>query len=195
MQGGWSGGNGREGGRRPGGGSGPSARGTSGQARGTSGQGGASGQGGNAAGARRPAAGDRWSNELDAVLERAPKETTAPKNDDERNFFEERTEIKSHSLSCPDCRQTADYALTWLVRRKRERPAGFADEAAQARFEKAGSYMVRREDSVACQNVRCRKRFEIVGLQTVAFLENAAKGSVEDRAARVRAAFTGRARG
>ena len=55
--------------------------------------------------------------------------------------------------------------------------------------------MVRRDDSVACQNTRCRKRFEIAGVQTVAFLENAAKGSVEDRAARVRAAFTGRPRG
>lgn len=138
---------------------------------------------------------ERWSNELDAIFERAPKETTAPKNDDERNFFEERTEVKPATLACPNCREEADYALTWLVRRKREHPAGYADESTNARFEKARSYMVRKDDSVACQNVRCRKRFEIVGVQTVAFLENAAKGSVEDRAARVRAAFTGRTRG
>ncbi len=137
---------------------------------------------------------DRWSNELDSIFERAPKETTAPKNEDERNFFEERTEVKSHTLACPNCQEVADYALTWLVRRKREHPAGYADESTHARFEKARSYMVRRDDSVACQNVRCRKRFEIVGVQTVAFLENAAKGSVEDRAARVRAAFAGRTR-
>ncbi len=138
--------------------------------------------------------GGRWSDELDAIFERAPKETTAPKNDDERNFFEERSEVKSHTLTCPNCNQAADYALTWLVRRKREHPAGFADDAALARFEKARSYMVRRDDQVACTNVRCRKRFEIAGLQSVAFLQDAAAGSVEDRAARVRAAFNGRIR-
>ncbi len=139
--------------------------------------------------------GARWSDELDAIFERAPKETTAPKNDDERNFFEERTEVKSHTLTCPNCNQAAEYALTWLVRRKREHPAGFVDEATLARFEKARSYMVRRDDQVACSHARCRKRFEIAGLQSVAFLQDVAAGSVEDRAARVRAAFNGRSRG
>ena len=180
MHGGWNGGSNRGGssGRQPGAGS----RGNNG-----------SGPGGPSPSRGTP--NERWSNELDAIFERAPKETTAPKNDDERNFFEERTEVKSATLACPNCREEADYALTWLLRRKREHPAGFADDATHARFEKARSYMVRKDDSVACQNVRCRKRFEIVGVQTVAFLENAAKGSVEDRAARVRAAFAGKARG
>jgi hypothetical protein len=30
--------------------------------------------------------------------------------------------------------------------------------------------MVRRDDAVGCKNVRCRKRFEVTTLQTVAFL-------------------------
>ena len=182
MRAGWNGGGNRGGssGRQPG--SGPGNRG-------------GTGPGGASASGSRNSPGERWSNELDAIFERAPQEAASPKNDDERNFFEERTEVKPATLACPDCREQADYALTWLVRRKREHPAGYADDAAHARFEKARSYMVRKDDSVACQNVRCRKRFEIVGIQTVAFLENAAKGSVEDRAARVRAAFTGRARG
>ena len=137
----------------------------------------------------------RWSNELDSIFERAPKEVAAVNKDDERNFFEERAEVKPHTLTCPNCNQSADYALTWLVRRKRDHPVGFADDATRARFDKARSYMVRREDQVACQNVRCRKRFEIAGLQTVAFLQDAADGPVEDRAARIRAAFTGRNRG
>lgn len=181
MRGSWNGGSNRSGssGRQPGG-SGPR---------------GGNGSGNNGSPSDRSSPNERWSNELDAIFERAPKETTAPKNDDERNFFEERTEVKPASLACPNCRDEADYALTWLVRRKREHPTGFADDATQARFEKARSYMVRKDDSVTCQNVRCRKRFEIVGVQTVAFLENAAKGSVEDRAARVRAAFTGKSRG
>jgi hypothetical protein len=30
--------------------------------------------------------------------------------------------------------------------------------------------MVRRDDLVGCKNVRCRKRFEVAGIQSVAFL-------------------------
>ncbi len=30
--------------------------------------------------------------------------------------------------------------------------------------------MVRKDDLLACKNLRCRKRFEIAGIQTVAFL-------------------------
>ena len=35
----------------------------------------------------------------------------------------------------------------------------------------ARSYMVRKDDMLACKNLRCRKRFEIAGVQSVAFLE------------------------
>jgi hypothetical protein len=113
---------------------------------------------------------------------------------EEREFFDERTEIKTHTLTCPNCNQEADYALSWLVRRKRDRLTGYADREREARFAKAKSYMVRRDDVVGCQNIRCRKRFEIAGVQSVAFLQDAADGSVEDRAARIRAAFAGRNR-
>lgn len=181
--GGRSGGNGRQGG-----GPGQSGTGQSGRFGNANSR---SGAGPNSNASRE----GRWSNELDAIFERAPKEVAAVNKDDERNFFDERAEIKPHSLTCPNCNQAADYALTWLVRRKRDRPNGYADGAALARFEKARSYMVRRDDQVACTNVRCRKRFEIAGVQTVAFLQDAADGSVEDRAARIRAAFTGRSRG
>lgn len=122
-------------------------------------------------------------------------QTSAPAGgNDERDFFEERTEVKTHILTCPHCLQEADHALTWLVRRKRARLTGYGDAEREARFNKARSYMVRRDDMVACQNIRCRKRFEIAGVQSVAFMEDAAGGSVEDRAARIRAAFAGRAR-
>ena len=198
MRGDWSGGSGRNGGGgRPGGGYGQGGRGTSGGGQRSGGGGQGSGQGsgqgfGQGSGANREG---RWSNELDAIFERVPKEVAAVNKDDERNFFEERAEVKPHTLVCPNCNQAADYALTWLVRQKRNHPVGFADEATLARFNKARSYMVRRDDQVACTNVRCRKRFDVAGIQSVAFLQDAADGSVEDRAARVRAAFTGRARG
>ena len=45
-----------------------------------------------------------------------------------------------------------------------------ADERDRARFAKARSYMLRKDDQMACKNMRCRKRFEIAGIQTVAFL-------------------------
>ena len=186
MRGDWNGGSGRNGGNgsRTGGGFRQSGPGNAG------------GGSRNNAGANTAASRDgRWSNELDSIFERAPKEVAAVNKDDERNFFEERTEVKPHTLQCPHCNQSADYALTWLVRSKRDHPVGYADDATRARFDKARSYMVRRDDQVACTNVRCRKRFEIAGVQTVAFLQDAANGSVEDRAARVRAAFTGRTRG
>ncbi len=90
---------------------------------------------------------------------------------DEREFFDERPEIKLANLTCPHCRQAGDYELGWLVRRKRKSLPNRADERDRARFAKARSYMVRRDDMVACKNVRCRKRFEVSGVQSVAFLE------------------------
>ena len=48
-----------------------------------------------------------------------------------------------------------------------------ADERDRAKFAKAQSYMVRKDDLLACKNMRCRKRFEIAGIQTVAFLSGA----------------------
>jgi hypothetical protein len=35
--------------------------------------------------------------------------------------------------------------------------------------------MVRRDDLVACKNIRCRKRFEVSGVQSVAFLDEQVK--------------------
>jgi hypothetical protein len=35
--------------------------------------------------------------------------------------------------------------------------------------------MVRRDDLVACKNPRCRKRFEVSGVQSVAFLDEQVK--------------------
>jgi sarcosine oxidase delta subunit len=108
---------------------------------------------------------------------------------DERDFFEERTEQKVHTMVCPHCNQPNEYELNWLVRRKRAQIPRGADEMDRARFAKAQSYMVRRDDMLGCKNIRCRKRFEITGLQSVADLQAVPTGSAEDRAARIRAAF------
>ena len=90
---------------------------------------------------------------------------------EEREMFDEKDQKRSHNLVCPYCRQAADYELSWLVRTKKRQLPPRADERDRAKFAKARSYMVRKDDMVACKNIRCRKRFEVAGVQSVAFLE------------------------
>jgi hypothetical protein len=92
---------------------------------------------------------------------------------DERDFYNERQETRKHTLNCPHCRQAAEYELMWLVRTKKNQLPPRADERDRAKFAKARSYMVRRDDLVGCKNVRCRKRFEVSGVQSVVFLDEA----------------------
>jgi len=90
---------------------------------------------------------------------------------EERDFFDERQETRKASLTCPHCRQSEEYDIGWSIRIKKKQLPGRADERDRARFAKARSYMVRRDDLVACKNLRCRKRFEVSGVQSVAFLD------------------------
>ena len=78
--------------------------------------------------------------------------------------------MRKHMMTCPHCREQNEYELSCLVRRKRAQLPRGADERDRARFAKAQSYMVRRDDMLGCKNIRCRKRFEVAGIQSVAFL-------------------------
>jgi len=89
---------------------------------------------------------------------------------DERDFFVESETTRPAGLNCPFCRQASEYKLRWVVRKKRDRLPGRADERDRARFAKAQSYMVLLDDKVMCQNLRCRKRFDVSGIKTMAFL-------------------------
>ena len=89
---------------------------------------------------------------------------------DERDFFDENETLKAATLSCLFCHQTDAYEIRWLVRTKRKKLPGNADERDRARFAKSRNYMLRRDDFVQCKNPRCRKRFEISGIQSVVFL-------------------------
>ncbi len=91
---------------------------------------------------------------------------------EEKDFYNEKPEQRPHTLTCPHCRQAGEYQLNWLVRRKKNSVPPRADERDSARFAKAQSYMVLREDQVACQNIRCRKRFELTSIKSVAFLDS-----------------------
>ncbi len=87
---------------------------------------------------------------------------------DERAFYTESRTTKTAVLNCPHCRTQADYGLQWLVRRKKDRLPPGADERDRAKFGKAQTYMVLLDDRVMCSNPRCRKRFEVSGIKTVA---------------------------
>ncbi len=89
---------------------------------------------------------------------------------DERSFYTETTTTKQISLNCPYCRTTSTFELRWVVRRKKDRLPPQADERDRARFAKAQSYMVLIDEKVACPNLRCRKRFDVSGIKTMAFL-------------------------
>jgi aspartate carbamoyltransferase regulatory subunit len=88
---------------------------------------------------------------------------------EERDFFTEKETRKPATLSCLYCHQTDTYEILWLERTKKPALRGPADERDRARFAKARSYMLRRDDFLQCKNPRCRKRFEISGVQSVVF--------------------------
>ena len=90
---------------------------------------------------------------------------------DERDFFTEKSEIKSHTINCPSCRQAAEYQIRWIRRTKKQSLPPRANEEDRARFKKARDYMVRVDDMIRCGNPRCGKRIEITSLQTVVFLQ------------------------
>jgi hypothetical protein len=90
---------------------------------------------------------------------------------DERAFFNESQTTKPAQLNCPFCRTSDSYEIRWLVRKKKDRLPGGGDERDRAKFAKAQSYMLLLDDKAACKNMRCRKRFDISGIKTIAFLQ------------------------
>ena len=86
----------------------------------------------------------------------------------EKDFFKESNTTKPASLNCPYCRTVETYDLRWLVRKKIDRLPNHADERARAIFAKTLSYMVLLDDHASCK--KCRKRFEISGVKTTAFI-------------------------
>jgi hypothetical protein len=89
---------------------------------------------------------------------------------DERAYYSESSATKAARLQCPFCRTTESYDLKWIVRKKKDRLPGGGDERDRAKFAKAQSYMVLMDDKVVCRNLRCRKRFDISGVKTMAYL-------------------------
>lgn len=89
---------------------------------------------------------------------------------EERDFYTESQSAKPAHLHCPHCRQSDTYDIRWITRTKKKALPPGANEQDKMKFAKAQSYMVRVDDLVACKNPRCRKRFEVSGLQSVVML-------------------------
>ena len=89
---------------------------------------------------------------------------------DERAYYTESQATKPAQLNCPFCKTQDTYELRWLVRKKKDRLPGGADERDRAKFAKAQSYMVLLDDKANCKNQRCRRPFDISGMKTMAFL-------------------------
>lgn len=86
----------------------------------------------------------------------------------ERDFFNERDEIKKANYNCPHCRQRADYDVRWIKRTKKQNLPRGASEQDRMRFQKSRDYLVRVDDLLVCKS--CRKRFEIPSSQSVVFI-------------------------
>ena len=91
---------------------------------------------------------------------------------DERDFFNNKNETRTDKLTCPRCKRENDYQMRWVVRTKKDRLPPGADERDRAKFQKAQGYMVLLDDKVGCKNIRCRKRFDISGVKTMAYLSD-----------------------
>jgi hypothetical protein len=89
---------------------------------------------------------------------------------DERAYYTESRATKPATLNCPYCKTAESYELNWMVRKKKDRLPGGADERDRAKFAKAQSYMVLLDDKVGCKNLRCRRQFDVSGVKTMAFI-------------------------
>ncbi len=88
----------------------------------------------------------------------------------EKDIFDEKTEIKKASFSCPQCRERNEYDVRWMTRTKKRNVPRHLNQQDQSRFQKSRDYMVRIDDMLMCKNMRCRKRFDIPSSQTVVFI-------------------------
>lgn len=86
----------------------------------------------------------------------------------ERQFFNERFEMRPTAVSCSRCRHVGEYQVKWMRRTRKDRiPAG-ADERDRAMYAKLRDYLIRVDDDITCE--KCRRRIEIPSHQSLVFL-------------------------
>ena len=86
----------------------------------------------------------------------------------ERQFFNERAEMRSMSITCARCRHVGDYQVKWMRRtRKPEIPPG-ANERDHATFASLRDYLIRLDEDITCE--KCRRRVDIASQKSLVFL-------------------------
>src|SRR5262249_23449908 len=88
---------------------------------------------------------------------------------DERDFFNNRNEVRNDRLTCPRCKRANDYQMRWVVRTRKDRIPPGADERDRALFAKLRDYMIRVDDAVTCKT--CGKKFDIPSQHSLVFLQ------------------------
>ncbi|HXD75747.1 MAG TPA: hypothetical protein VN628_18500 [Vicinamibacterales bacterium] len=88
---------------------------------------------------------------------------------DERDFFNNRNEMRNDVLTCPRCRRQNEYQMRWVVRTKKDRMPAGADDRDRAKFAKLRDYMIRLDDNVVCK--ACRTKFDIPSQHSMIFLQ------------------------
>jgi len=88
----------------------------------------------------------------------------------EKDIFDEKTEIKKASFACPSCRERNEYDVRWMTRTKKKNVPRNLNQQERMQYQKSRDYMVRIDDMLMCKNMRCRKRFDIPSSQTVVFI-------------------------
>ena len=88
---------------------------------------------------------------------------------DERAFFTDKPETRTGSYQCPKCRRTAEYAVRWTRRTKKDRPPQGADEADKAKFAKLRDYLLRLDDTVVCKS--CGRKFDIPSQHSLVYVD------------------------
>ena len=88
---------------------------------------------------------------------------------DERDFFNNRNETRTDSLTCPRCKRVNQYQMRWVVRTKKDRIPHGADERDRALYAKLRDYMIRVDDAVTCK--ACGKKFDIPSQHSMVFIE------------------------
>jgi hypothetical protein len=88
----------------------------------------------------------------------------------EKDFFDEKQEVKKATYTCPHCRERSEYDVRWLKRTKKAQLQRGASEQDRLRFQKSRDYLVRVDDVLMCRNNRCRKRFDIPTSQSIVFI-------------------------
>jgi len=88
----------------------------------------------------------------------------------EKDFFDEKQEVKKATYTCPHCRERSEYDVRWLKRTRKAQLQRGASEQDRIRFQKSRDYLVRVDDVLMCRNMRCRKRFDIPTSQSIVFI-------------------------